>query len=74
MPYVRRSVKERLGEHLQECSDARLKTRYLIVVNLIHHCSPKDTADPLGAARRAWHRVRTHVGPLPTPAHSRAMA
>jgi transposase len=57
MPYVRCSVKERLYKHLQQCCDAKLKTRYLIVVNLIHKRSPKDTAGALGVALSTVYRV-----------------
>mgnify|MGYP001205433375 CR=1 FL=1 len=51
------AVKHRIVRHMRECRDADLKTRYLIIVNLLHGRSPRQTAAALGVARSTVYRV-----------------
>ena len=44
VPRLRRSVKDRLLRHLRLCRDPGLKTRYLVVVNLLAGRCPQQTA------------------------------
>ena len=57
VPCVRHSVKERLYKHLAESRDGRLRTRYLIVVNLLHGRSVQDTAAACQAGRSTVYSV-----------------
>lgn len=57
LPTVRFSVKQRLVRHLRLCRQAGLKTRYLIVVNLLHRRSPEQTADLLRVHRSTVYRI-----------------
>jgi transposase len=52
LPKVRYAVKERLRKHLRQCRDPKLKTRYLIIVNLL----AKRRTPPVIAAVLAVHR------------------
>lgn len=54
---LRLSVKERLYRHLRACRDPGLKTRYLIIVNLVAGRSPPKTADVLAVHRATVYRV-----------------
>jgi transposase len=57
LPRLRRSVKDRLVRHLRLCRDAGLKTRYLIIVNLVAGRSAQQTADVLALHRGTVYRV-----------------
>jgi transposase len=57
LPAVRWSVKERLLRSLRKCPEARLRTRYLIVVNLIQGRTAEDTSRVLSVARSTVYRV-----------------
>lgn len=57
IPPLRHCAKERLLKQLRSCRDAKLKTRYLIIVNLIHGRSPKETAQIVGVDRSTVYRV-----------------
>lgn len=57
VPEVRGSAKVRLLRHLRTCRDAALRTRYLIIVNLLHKRTPKETAETLGVSRATVYRV-----------------
>jgi transposase len=57
VPRLRLSVKERLYRHLRDCQDANLKTRYLIIVNLLAGRSPVRTAEVLDLHRATVYRV-----------------
>jgi len=54
---VRFSVKERLLRQLRGCRDAGLRTRYLIIINLLNGRSAYDTADVLGVHNTTVYRV-----------------
>jgi transposase len=57
MPGLRRSAKERLLKNLRTCRDVKLRTRYLIVVNLIHGHTADETACAVGVDRSTVYRV-----------------
>jgi transposase len=57
VPRVRHSVKERLYKRLRKCRDSRLRTRYLIVLNLLQHRSAQDTAAACGVGRSTVYSV-----------------
>jgi transposase len=57
VPALRWSVKERLLRNLRKCRNAQLRTRYLIVVNLMHGRGAKDTATVLSVSRSTVYRV-----------------
>jgi transposase len=57
MPRLRQSAKERLLKNMRSCRDAKLKTRYLIVVNLIHGRTADEAACAVGVARSTVYRV-----------------
>jgi transposase len=57
VPKVRFSVKERLLRHLRRCRDAGLRTRYLIIINLLNGRGAYDTADVLGIHNTTVYRV-----------------
>lgn len=57
VPYVRAADKEKLRKKLRQCRDAKLKLRYLIVINLLHGRSPPDTAQAVGVALSTIYRV-----------------
>jgi transposase len=57
LPRVRFSVKERLLRHLRRCRDAGLRTRYLIIINLLNGRSAYDTATVLGIHNTTVYRV-----------------
>ncbi len=57
VPEVRPSAKERLLKRASKCGDAKLKTRYLIIINLIHGRSPTETAAALAVHRTTVYRV-----------------
>lgn len=57
LPALRRSVKERLLRNLRKCREAELRTRYLIIVNLMHGRGSQRTAEVLSVARSTVCRV-----------------
>jgi transposase len=57
VPKVRFSVKERLLRHLRRCRNAGLRTRYLIIINLLNGRSAYETAEVLGTHNTTVYRV-----------------
>jgi transposase len=57
VPRLRLSVKDRLHRHLRACRDPGLKSRYLIIVNLVAGRSPPQTAAVLALNRATVYRV-----------------
>jgi transposase len=57
VPKVRYAVKQRLLRLLRSCTQARLKIRLLIVVNLLNGRSPRQTADVLRVHRATVYRI-----------------
>jgi transposase len=57
IPKLRRSEKRRLEKQARGCQDAKLRIRYLIVLNLADEQSPTETARTLKVARRTVYRV-----------------
>jgi len=57
LPELRRCDKERLLKELQRCTDARRKTRLLIIVNLFHGRGVTATAAALQVDRSTVYRV-----------------
>lgn len=51
------AVKHRIVRHMRECRGAGLKTRYLIIVNLLHGRSPRQVATALSVDRSTVYRV-----------------
>lgn len=50
-------AKERLVREMRQCQDAKLKTRYLILVSLMDGASPGETAERMKVARSTVYRV-----------------
>src|SRR3954471_1622641 len=57
LPKVRFAVKERLRKNLRRCRDAGLKTRYLIILNLLAGRTPPVIASLLQVHRDTVYRV-----------------
>ncbi len=57
VPQLRYSAKQHLLKHLRHCRHARLKTRYLIVINLLGGRSASATADALQVGRSTVYAV-----------------
>jgi len=57
IPSIRFSAKEKLLRHLRACRDGGLKTRYLIVVNLLAGRGAHVTAEALGVSGSTVYRV-----------------
>ncbi len=57
VPRLRLSVKETLLRHLRLCRDPGLKTRYLIIINLVAGRGPQQTAAVLALHRATVYRV-----------------
>jgi len=57
IPRLQFAEKEKLLRHLRHCRNAALKTRYLIVVNLLARRSPRQTAEALNVSRSTVYRV-----------------
>ena len=57
LPRLRRCDKERLLRNLRECDDMKRRTRYLIVVNLMHGRSARETAAILQVGRSTVYDV-----------------
>jgi transposase len=54
---VRFSVKQKLLRHLRRCRAASLRTRYLIIINLLNGRGAYETADILGVHNTTVYRV-----------------
>lgn len=57
VPVLRGSAKDRLYRHLRKCRDAKLKMRYLIIINLVNGRSPTETARVLHVSRSTVYNV-----------------
>lgn len=57
VPVLRGSAKDRLYRHLRKCRDAKLKVRYLIIINLVNGRSPTETARVLHVSRSTVYNV-----------------
>jgi len=57
IPHLRFVEKQKLLHRLRPCRDAGLKTRYLIVVNLVRGRSSTQTAEALHVSRSTVYRV-----------------
>jgi transposase len=57
LPRVRFSVKERLLKGLRRCRLAAVRTRYLIIINLLNKRSAYQTAEVLGVHNTTVYRV-----------------
>src|SRR5262245_12927468 len=57
VPRLRRSVKDRLLRHLRLCRSPGLKTRYLIILNLVNGRLPPQVAAVLALHRATVYRV-----------------
>lgn len=57
VPKVRFSVKERLLCHLRRCRNAGLRTRYLIIINLLNGRGAYETAEVLGIHNTTVYRI-----------------
>jgi transposase len=57
LPPVRFAVKQRLQKHLRRCKDAGLRTRYLIVLNVLNGRGAYETAAALGVHNTTVYRV-----------------
>ncbi len=57
LPRVRYAVKQRLLRHLRRCRDAGLRTRYLIIINLLNQRDAYETAAVLGVHNTTVYRV-----------------
>jgi len=57
LPRVRYCVKQKLCKNLQQCREARLRLRYLIIVNLLNGRNGYETAEALGVHNTTVYRV-----------------
>lgn len=57
IPKLGRAEKRRLGKRARSCQDAKLRIRYLIVLNLADEQSPTETARTLKVGRSTVYRV-----------------
>ena len=57
IPQLRFAAKQRLIKRMSKCREAKLKTRYLIIVNLINERSVVETAEILKVARSTVYEV-----------------
>ena len=57
VPRLQRRDKRRLQKKVRKCRDARLRTRYLIVLNLADGASPSETARVLCVSRNTVYQV-----------------
>lgn len=57
VPSLRQSAKERLLKQLRFCREARLKVRYLIIVNLVNGRTAAETAEILKVGRSTVYEV-----------------
>ncbi len=59
IPELRFAGKQKLIRRMRKCRDAGLKTRYLIIVNLVSDRTPAETAAAVQVARSTVYRVAT---------------
>src|SRR3954453_19859823 len=57
VPHLRYSAKQHLLKQLRRCRNAGLKTRYLIILNLVNGRSAAATADVLSVGRSTVYAV-----------------
>lgn len=57
LPRLRRCDKQRALRNLRKCTDMKLRTRYLIIVNLMHGRSARETAAILQVGRSTVYDV-----------------
>ncbi len=57
LPRIRFADKEKFFRRMRSCREGGLKTRYLIMSNLLHGRTAKQTADALGVATSTVYRV-----------------
>ena len=57
LPEMRWSAKERLVKRLRRCREVKLRTRNLIVINLVRHRRASGTANVLGVGRSTVSQV-----------------
>jgi len=57
MPCLRQSAKERLLRNMRACRDAKLRIRYLVVVNLMQGRSADETAQAVKVSSSTVYRV-----------------
>jgi len=57
VPEMRWSAKERLVNRLRKILDVKLRTRYLIVINLVRHRTASETASVLSVGRSTVYHV-----------------
>lgn len=57
VPALRGSAKDRLCRQLRKCREAKLRTRYLIILNLLNGRSPTQTARVLQVSRSTVYNV-----------------
>ena len=63
VPQLPWSAKQRLLKHLRQCRQAGLKTRYLIIVNLVNGRSAATTAEVLKVGRGTKFTIRLPAAP-----------
>lgn len=57
VPEMRWSAKERRVKRLRGCREVKLRTRELIVINLVRHRRASETANLLGVGRSTVYHV-----------------
>ena len=57
IPALRCSAKDRLCRQLRKCRDSKLRTRYLVVINLANGRSAEQTAAAIQVARSSVYRI-----------------
>ena len=57
VPRMSNRAKQRLVGQMRQCRDAKMKTRYLIIINLADGATPAETARRLKVARSTVYRV-----------------
>ena len=57
IPALGFSAKERLCRQLRKCRDSKLRTRYLVVINLANGRSAEQTAAAIQVARSSVYRI-----------------
>jgi transposase len=64
IPILRRPIKRRLEKKVRSCDDARLKTRYLIILNLADGMRPSQVARSQKVSRDTVYRVASRFREL----------
>jgi transposase len=57
IPALRLSAKERLCRQLRKCRNSKLRTRYLVIINLAHGRSADETAAAVQVSRSSVYRI-----------------